>query len=305
MAAGHAWVLNLDADLELAAGARYQPTRRVLSAMAAPRAALARALLGPDDLLVDEDTAIGAAAGRRGRAFCPTPRALVLLRRAGAIPDPAPTLDVLRRVNGRAFCAGLPEDGDALEGASFVETLDDARAKLATAPPPAIARAWRIKRAHGMAGRAQRVVTPGALDDGEFAFLRAGIAEGGVQIEPNVEIVEELAMHGVIAPPDAPAPLRIGRLVRQRCDARGAWIETEPLSDPELASRGEIARVVTAELTHVAAALAEAGYFGPFGVDAFTYRATDERRPVRLRARGEINARLSMGFVRGFEGPPP
>jgi hypothetical protein len=40
-------------------------------------------------------------------------------------------------------------------------------------------------------------------------------------------------------------------------------------------------------------------YFGPFGVDAYTYRARDGR--LGLQPRSEINARYSMGFAAGFK----
>lgn len=296
MAAGAAWVLNLDADLELGASPRYQPTRRVLDAMASPREALARALLAEGDRLVDERTPAGAAAGMRGRAFCPTPRALAALRRAGALPEPAPEVAILRRVNGRAFCAAL---GETLPGGGFVTTLEAATARLARAPEPALATRWRLKRAHGMAGRAQRVVAPGALAASDRAFLMAGLAEGGVQIEPDVAISAEFAQHGLIAAPGAGGALRLGALVRQRCDARGAWISTEPIDDA--AALGELPARLEAEVRRVAAALREAGYFGPFGVDAFTYRV-GAPPCLALQPRSEINARFSMGFAVGFPG---
>jgi hypothetical protein len=49
-----------------------------------------------------------------------------------------------------------------------------------------------------------------------------------------------------------------------------------------------------AEAKVVAEGLTAAGYFGPFGVDAYTYR--DEERGVVLQRRSEINARYTMGF---------
>ena len=51
-------------------------------------------------------------------------------------------------------------------------------------------------------------------------------------------------------------------------------------------------------LARVAVALAGSGYFGPFGIDAFTYRNADGT--VALQPRSEINARYSMGFAIGF-----
>jgi len=269
-----AWVLNLDADLELEAGARYAPTRTVLAAMRSHAAWLAERLLSPGDVWLDEVS----APGMTGRAFCPTPRALSAMQRAGVVPEPHPDVSVLRRVNSREFAHGL---GPTLPGAAFVRDLDEARALLARPPP--VGDAWRIKRAFGMAGRGQR------LARGDLSFLRAWVAEG-VMIEPNVPIVDEYGRHGMLAEGGS---LTIGRLVRQRCDAHGQWLSTEPADDPAVAS--ELER----EVRSVAVALHHAGYFGPFGVDAFTYRAADGS--LRLQPRSEINARYSMGFPIGFD----
>ncbi|MEO7109399.1 MAG: hypothetical protein ABI183_03080, partial [Polyangiaceae bacterium] len=133
MAARFAWVLNLDADVELAAiasgaaGARtgYAPKRSVLDAMRTFIPKLAASLLDPScDLLIDENSQPGCARGLIGRAFCPTPRALRLLERAGATPEPHPTYDVLLTVNSRGFCSSL---GTTLPSAVFVTTENEAR----------------------------------------------------------------------------------------------------------------------------------------------------------------------------------
>ncbi len=273
MATRTAWVLNLDADVELAAGANYAPTRAVLEAMRPHVARLARSLLQPGDVLVDENT---DARGLAGRAFCPTTRAIALLRRAGAEPEPHPSMDVLRLVNSRAFCSAL---GSTMPDAAFTRELDDAVARLSTRP--SIAERWRVKRNHGMAGRGHRVMPP--ID---LPFLRASFPSG-VQIEPNVAIENEYAIHGMLSPDGA---LRLGRLVRQVCDAHGQWLATERVDEPTIAAR------MIEEANLVARALHDAGYFGPFGIDAFTYNGGV------LQPRSEINARYSMGFPAGFGG---
>jgi hypothetical protein len=295
MAAGYAWILNLDADVELAAiasatqGARaaYEPRRSVREAARRFVPGLAASLLDPGlDLLVDEDSTPQAAQGRVGRAFCPTPRALRLLRRAGAEPEPHPSCEVLVQVNARAFASSL---GATLPDAAFVS--DEARVleHLGTAPPPEVSRAWRVKRNFGMAGRGQRVVEPSKLTEADRVFVRAGLAEGGVQIEPDVTIVDEFAIHGLLSPGGT---LRLGPVVKQLCDARGAWLWSERIAaektPPELHREAE----------RVAAALCAAGYFGPFGVDAYTYRVRPPRGQgaIALQPRSEINARFTMGF---------
>lgn len=260
---------------------------------------LVRSLLTTHDVVVDESTAALSARGLRGRAFCPTPRALAILRRAGAEVELHPSLEVLRRVNSRAFAAGL---GPTLPSSAFVTDFDAARALLEGAP--AIGDAWRVKRAFGMAGRGQRVVVASRPSDQDLAFVKASLVEGGVQVEPNVAIEREYAMHGMLS---APVPtessahggaLRLGRLVEQRCDPRGVWLSTEPLHEPTPEEKAIGVRLAE-EAARVGAALIEAGYFGPFGIDAYVYR--DGEGGLALQPRSEINARYSMGFGVGFE----
>ena len=308
MAARFAWILNLDADFELAAiasraagpRAGYSPKRSVLEAMRTFVPRLAASLLDPEeDVLVDEDSPPLSARGLVGRAFCPTPRALRLLRRAGAEPEPHPEWEVLLRANSRAFASSL---GTTLPCAAFVADEGEARALLDTAPPPELALAWRVKRNFGMSGRGQRVVAASRPTEQDLAFVRAGLSEGGVQIEPNVTIVAEFAIHGVLGPG---GELTLGPVVKQHCDARGAWVSTERTAP------GHAPANLVSEAERVAAALSAARYFGPFGVDAYTYRvrrgaaasasasASEIERggAIALQPRSEINARYTMGFA--------
>jgi hypothetical protein len=286
-----AWVLNLDADLELAASVdgrpvRYAATAAVRAAMVPHVERLAASLLGPEDVRIDASSPPDAAKGFVGRAFCPTSRAIASMRRAGAVPEPHPPQDVLRAVNSRAFCASL---GQTLPGAVFARDLEAALVVLASSPE--VARSWRLKRAFGMAGRGQRVIAPGPLDQTDLAFLRAGFAEGGVQVEPNVAIEHELGVHGMLAEDGS---VRLGRLVAQQCDSRGQWLASTIATDVEPA----IGDAIMASAREVAVALRAAKYFGPFGVDAFVYRDLGGAR--RLQPRSEINARYSMGFAIGL-----
>ena len=293
MAARRAWVLNLDADLELGALDRYQPRSSVRLAMKPHVTWLASSLLDPEDVLVDEDSPALVARGLSGRAFCPTPRALAILRRSGAVPEPHPTVEVLRRVCSRAFAASL---GPTLPGAAFVTTLDVARTTIEG--DPAVGDAWRVKHPFGMAGRSQRVVAPGSMSEPDVSFVRAGLARGGVQIEPDVAIEQEYAMHGLL---DADGSLRTGELVRQRCDRHGAWLSSERVPPGE--SPGDVRARLSAEVRRVARALVEAAYFGPFGVDAYTYR--DRLGALLFQPRSEVNARYSMGFAVGLNPAAP
>src|SRR5262245_26559172 len=112
-----AWVLNLDAEYELASPDAHTPSAATARRMTELVRALAP-LLGPDDVVLGENDVVAgeALAGGApttpaqmwtGRAWCPTPRALLRLKKAGAIPVAAPDFDVLRRVNHRRFNADL------------------------------------------------------------------------------------------------------------------------------------------------------------------------------------------------------
>jgi hypothetical protein len=59
--------------------------------------------------------------------------------------------------------------------------------------------------------------------------------------------------------------------------------------------------VIVSQGERVATAIHDAGYFGPFGIDAYRYAANRETRFCGL---SEINARYTMGFVTGFPRPP-
>src|SRR5689334_12717745 len=116
-----AWFLNFDADDELARPAGYTPSRAVLSRSILLREKT-RALLGPGDITLEEGQSGRVAEGYTAMAWCPTPRALRALREAGAAMLPAPTLEVLRAVNNRRFCADL---GQTLPGACYAFSLED------------------------------------------------------------------------------------------------------------------------------------------------------------------------------------
>lgn len=280
MEARYAWVLNLDADLELAHGEGYTPSASVARATSVYAERLRASLVGADDLVVDGSEPEGAARGLVGRAFCPTPRAIAILRRAGAEPEPHPSFDLLRRVASRAFSALL---GQTMPKAAFASRMDEAREILRGDPTPGTG--WRIKRAYGMSGRFHRVVDRAPRDE-DVAFLAKWIDEAGVQIEPNVCVVREYALHGFIAN----GHVKLGALTEQRTDATGAWLATIRVPD----APREIAEAIASEAEHAGRALSNAGYFGPFNVDAFEYDGG-------FRARSEVNARYSMGFAIGFE----
>ncbi len=319
----NAWFLNFDAEDELARPAGYTPSRAMLARMAA-LVERVRGLLGPGDVVIGEGQS-GALGGStedwprgegqspgeeaskggepprekgmfRGLSWCPTPRARRALERVGVALEPAPPLDVLRAVNHRRFSATL---GQTLPGARFAVTAEEVGAALGGDSPSG---RWLLKRAYGYAGRGRLEVEPSRSGDLERArtwveaSLRAG---GGLQVEPRVDRCDDFAIHGYLhAGGDGASGVTVvlGEPTRQTCDASGAWGGSARAEPGDLSP--EEREALFTEARRAATALQQAGYFGPFGVDAF--RWTDAAEGRRFNARCEINARYSMGWAVGM-----
>ena len=286
-----AWVLNLDAEHELEAPARYAPTRRLRAIVARERRALLGSLVGPADLVLDLDeeqsqVAPALALGRTGLAWCPTPRALARLAAAGACVRAAPSLAVLRAVNARPFAAAVRAP---FAGASFakrvVATLAEALDELAR---PA-ADGWLVRRTFGAAGRGRRRIAAGRPDAAERAWLVASLRRGALVIEPWVRVTREYTRSAWVT---ARGELVLSPPCFQETSAQGAWTRSER------AERGAVSRADDERLAEAVQAagdaLARAGYAGPFGIDAFRHRG--EHGEV-LNPLSEINARFTMDWT--------
>ncbi len=279
-----AWLLNLDVDRELQDPLQYRPALP----SSAPQDLIAQIadLVAPDDLVLRDSVTVEAERWTV-QAFCPTPRAIAEIVRLGFTAPEAPSLDVLRRVNDRAFCAEL---GESLPSADFIRDMPALERHLAQPSPTGT---YVIKRAFSFAGREQRRVQAGVLDDSTRGFCRRSFARGeGVQVEPWVERLTDFSRHGYLMPT---GELTLGATREQRCDAMGRFLgvstETARVTEAE-------AEMLASELKRAAAALHTAGYFGPFGIDGFRYRMPDGA--VEFNARCEINARFTMGYPRAL-----
>jgi hypothetical protein len=280
-----AWVLNLDAELELARpGSSYVP-RSKLTAQLAEYGRGSRALLGPEDALIDAATSL--APDFVGRAWCPTPRALGLLAAAGVGAEPHPEEDVLRRVNHRCFAHEL---GGGLPNQTYLTERAPLEALLRRAE-----RRWLLKRPLAFAGRGQMRFY-GPITDKQWSWLDLSLARDGLIVEPLVSPLLEVSVHGFIW---RSGEFELGRVCVQQVTDRGVF------RDLRLAARGELEQAETESLfaqgERVALALHSAGYFGPFGIDAYRYQL-DGR--VGFCSLSEINARYTMGFVTGFPRHP-
>lgn len=255
-----AWVLNFDAELELERGATYTPTRAM--------EARVRELAGRFPLPAGDVPIERARPGDRAFAWCPTPRAIAAFERAGLAPPPAPPFEVLRAVNERGFALALDDF------ACRVTSIEDAIERTARGD-------WLAKRAFGMAGRGQRPLRAPIRED-DRRWIAASLRHG-LYLEPRVAIARELSVHGWVTDRVVIKTARLQRVVDR------AWVGSEIVRGPD---------AIYDAAERAGAALLAAGYFGPFGIDAFEHAGG-------LRALSEINARYCMGWDEHDGWDPP
>lgn len=285
------WLLNFDADRELASPG-YTPSRAVARRLATLPDELSM-LVRPTDVVLTEAHAVGSVRGVPGLAWCPTPRALERLVRAGALPPRSPSREVLARVNARRFSAEL---GASLPGAQLVDAASALVAAVAAPPPDGLAARWCLKSAWSASGSGRRLVEPGPLSDADLAWAARHLAYG-LQVEPWVTRAADFAQHGHLA---RDGSLCLGEPTRQRIDELGRWCGSALADHDDLAPSERHA--LRHEAERVAEQLAKAGYFGPFNVDAYRYVT---RAGVAFEPRCEINARYTMGWAVGMHGRRP
>jgi hypothetical protein len=244
-----------------------------------------RALLGPNDVLVQPGGAL--ASGFVGRAWCPTPLALAQLKAAGASPEPYPEARVLRRVNHRLFAfevgGGLPEQ-------QYFSQREPLEALLLRGD-----KRWLLKRPLAFAGRGQMRFY-GAISDKQWSWLDVSLAQDGLILEPLVTPTLELSVHGFIW---RDGRYELGRACVQQVTERGVFRGVRLAEPGELAASELSALLESVEA--VSRSLITAGYFGPFGIDAYRYERAGESGFCAL---SEINARYTMGFAVGFPRQP-
>jgi hypothetical protein len=281
-----AWVLNLDAELELARGRPGYVPQRKLTQQLAEHGKSSLQLLGPGDALI-EGVAREDAAQFVGRCWCPTPMALAKLHAAGVEAEPHPDPSVLRTVNHRLFAHEL---GGGLPEQAYVRSRDELELRLGD-----YGQRWLLKRALSFAGRGQlRVIGP--LTDKQESWVEVSLARDGLLLEPLVEPLLEVSLHGFVW---RDGSFRLGRTCVQDVSERGTFrglrlAHAGELTDAELEAFVERAQLV-------ARSLHGAGYFGPFGIDGYRYRRSELEQFCAL---GEINARYTLGFATGFPDPP-
>jgi len=214
MSQRYAWVLNLDAELELARGRPGYVAQRKLTEQLAQHGRSSRALLGPHDILLEEHRSArrGASHGElRGRCWCPTPLALQALRASGIEPEPHPSATVLRRVNHRLFAhelgGGLPEQVYVKSREQLLARVGDYRQR------------WLMKRPLAFAGRGQmRVIGP--LTEKQWTWVDLSLKRDGLIVEPLITPTFEVSLHGFVW---QDGRSELGRVCRQAVSERGSF----------------------------------------------------------------------------------
>ena len=291
---GCAWVLNLDAEHELETAGSYTPSRALRELVRRQRKRLIGNLVAPGDVVLDDDAQIapGSLRGRLGLAWSPTPRALARLAAAGAEVASAPSVEVLRAVNARPFAARVR---DPLAAGSFTKhvayELEGALERIARPAPEG----WLVRRPFGAAGRGRRRLHAGSPDPAERAWLAAALRSGPLVIEPWVTITREYTRSGWVAPTGV---VIVAPPCLQQTTPTGAWTGTQAAA-PDEVDRADDERLGQA-VEAAGRALAEAGYFGAFGVDAFRHRDPVHAGRTVLNPLSEINARFTMDWTTGM-----
>jgi hypothetical protein len=247
-------------------------------------------------------------------------RAQVLVAEAGAPPDGnlAPLHELLwrlspasprvvARVHHRAFALEVAREiGCALPGAAMVASLDELERHLRAGAAPE--GRWVVKAPLSASGR-ERYVERGASLSPNFgeATVRRRIAglfahHGELAFEPWMERSDDFGACALLTP----SGLRILGFHRLLVDLRGQLAGIEVAGGAGIGGACGLTRLegerFTATLELVGAALARAGYSGPFGIDAWRYRSRSGTRSgppgsSAFHPLGEINARLTFGFV--------
>lgn len=277
-----AWLLNFEADEELAVGGTFTVSAGLAGQIEALVEKNASRFLRPGDSLLGADS-----RGLPARIWCPTPAALERVRASGAVAPAAPAVSVLREANSREFCAGLSK---TLRPSFFARNPDELERGLASLTSPS---GWLLKRNFGTAGRGQQRLPSSVPTAKQKSWIKASWRNGGLQVEPLVGLAQEFVLHGFLT---VEGEWQLGPPCVQVCNEQGAWQDTRPAGEGELSAVEQAAFEASGE--ECAAALAGIGYFGPFGIDGF--RWVDSGGQMQFQSRSEINARYTLGWTVGF-----
>lgn len=209
--------------------------------------------------------------------------------------DPAPP-SVVAQVHHRAFALDLTRSLDcALPGAAMLDSLLALEAHLRAGNAP-FGR-WVVKAPLSASGRDRYIErsagTPTFAEPAVRRRLEILFAtHGPLLFEPWMERTDDFGVCALVSR----AGVRVLGCHRLEVDLRGQFAAIEiDHANPKAGLTPEEAAQLLAATEGVGAALDRAGYSGPFGLDAWRYR--HQADGIRFHPLGEINARLTFGFV--------
>lgn len=266
------WLINLDAEREVEAGASVDVFRAFESRPELRR--VLAGLLGDDIVLTRSDAR--ELGGTTGRAWCMTPGARTALTRAGVDVPTGPSLETLRRCMSRSFACEL---GLGLRS-WFITRVDD---PVVSGEGP-----WLLRSAYGFAGRGRCIAERWPSSEPMVrSFVQRAIAKGGALLSPLVKPTQDFAQHGYVSPnglvTGEPTTLEVG--------AGGVWRSSRRTASSDLTR--EERQTLLESLVRAGRGLARAGYVGPYGIDAFRYAGG-------FCGMCEINVRYTMGWADGM-----
>ncbi|HXF58994.1 MAG TPA: hypothetical protein VN539_04155 [Candidatus Saccharimonadales bacterium] len=199
---------------------------------------------------------------------------------------PAADPSVVAAANHRAFHLLVAEEiGCALPDTRRVWSLAELDRLLRHGP-----RRWVVKAPLSAAGRDRYIERNGpALSDEKARRTVERLFErhDSLLFEPWMDRIDDFGVSALLTD----SALRIVGIHRQKVDRKGQFVGIDLESGPAEEDRDRL--LETTE--EVANALRLAGYEGPFGIDAWSYRREDGA--VVLNLLGEINARMTFGLV--------
>jgi hypothetical protein len=197
-----------------------------------------------------------------------------------------PSLDVVRRVNSRAFRFALEQEWNVgLAGAALANSLAELdRTILQSGAAP---RGWLLKANFGMSGREAVRGHGRSLEENIRNWAEKRFIAGPIVFEPIVERVAEAGIQFEIPQSGPPQLVGIAPLL---VDRSGVYRGSRFGSSATEIEHWQPAADVGMRVAQTAQRL---GYFGPLGIDAMQFR--DETGEIRLRPLQDLNARYTMG----------
>ncbi|AKU90500.1 hypothetical protein [Vulgatibacter incomptus] len=252
----------------------------------------------------------------RGVAWLSTKTAWDELRGAGAAPAmPAP--EIVRRVHDKAFAQEVASElglsPGCLEGLiRILEPLElrtgvavEKIAEWIASLPPWVRGSWTIKPRLGSSGRgrlgagqsAERTMALGTAPGRALPFGNGALARlerrGGAVLEPWLERHVDLSTQLHVAPS---GEVEILGTTRQVITPSGVYLGSRGrIEDGEIVVGSGFEQELRGAAVKLGRAAARAGYFGPCGVDAFSFRGPDDAEVLRPIV--ELNARFTMGTI--------